>query len=185
MVVSFRLWSCPEVLKPIFEVSLFRGSETMILFSINILSYSRMHLLNDITDGTDVWICIASVTNVPTLNGYIKNTLVSSSHYMWAALSHLSWFPSTSGLRTPSHSRTKAKGSSLICVCPSYGRGRREESSWKLVMENVVSAHISTLVFQRKWRWCEFFLQVEGSEWLWTIIQSFMADIHVRAMANQ
>lgn len=50
-----------------------------------------MHLLNDIIDVTDVWVSFASVTNKPKNSVVIKNTFVSCSHYMSAALRGPSW----------------------------------------------------------------------------------------------
>ena len=89
------------------------------------------------------WISFASVTNTPQNSMVIKKIhwcLLFTLHVGTSEQCVMAF------LNTSSHSRMSVKVSALIWVCPSYSTGKREEGSWKLVMGNVVSAHISTLV---------------------------------------
>lgn len=68
---------------------------------------------------------------------------------------------------TSSHSRTSAKGSTLVGVCPFYGRRKRARELMKIcdgICYMWSHKHI-TLQAQIKWWWCVALLQ-GGGEWM-------------------
>lgn len=109
-----------------------------------------------------------------------KNKYWFLVHITSVALSGLLWLSSTHLIPRP-----------MLQVKPLFGcvlfmaEGKEQERSWKLVMGYVIWSHKHiTLHTPRKWWWCVTLLQGEGSGWLWTIIQSFTAEIQARAIAT-